>query len=245
MTPILDARGITKHFRVARGQTLHAVDDVSLAIAEREIVGLVGHVKHGGLQGESRVQYYLPHSQRPRRDLYLAVRTQQEPASVTAAIRDAIRGLDPDLPVFKVTTMERLVADSTARQRFAMFLLGLFAAVAMVLAAVGLYGVMSYTVSQRSREIGIRMALGAQARDVLRLVLGQGMRLIAVGIGLGVLAALGLTRLMTSLLFGVSATDPGIFVLISAVLVGVALLACLVPTGRATRVDPMVALRYE
>jgi putative ABC transport system permease protein len=211
----------------------------------REIVGLVGHVKHKGLEGESRVQYYIPHTQMQNPNMFLVVRTNGDPSSLTGAVRSAIRGFDKDLPVYRVKTMEQFVADSMAQRRFAMTLLGIFAAVAMVLAAVGLYGVMSYSITQRSHEIGIRMALGARAADVLRLVIGQGMLLAVIGVAIGIAGAFALTRLMANLLFGVKASDPMTFAAIAAVLTLVALLACFVPARRATKVDPMVALRYE
>jgi putative ABC transport system permease protein len=153
--------------------------------------------------------------------------------------------VDRDLPVYRVTTMERMVADSLAQRRFSMFLFGVFAALALVLAVVGLYGVMSYAVAQRTHEIGLRMALGAQGRDVLRMIIGQGMTLVAVGLGLGLLGALMLTRVMSSLLYGVSATDPLTYAGIALLLAAVAFLASYIPARRATKVDPMVALRYE
>ncbi|MDQ3685032.1 MAG: ABC transporter permease [Acidobacteriota bacterium] len=211
----------------------------------REIVGVVGHVKHKSLEGESRVQYYIPHPQRPSPNMFLVVQGTTEPASLTTTVRATIKTLDKDLPVYKVTTMERLVTDSMAQRRFAMVLFGIFATVALVLAAVGLFGVIAYTVTQRTHEIGLRIALGAQPSDVLRLVLGQGMLLALIGVGIGLVAALALTRLMTSLLYGVSATDPVTFIGIAPLLVAVAMLACYVPARKAMRTDPMVALRYE
>jgi putative ABC transport system permease protein len=212
----------------------------------REIVGIVAHVRNEGLEGESRGQYYVPYAQRSNNtDLFIVVRTDGDPSSLAPSVRGAVATVDRDLPVYRVTTMERMVADSMSQRRFSMFLFGVFAALALALAVVGLYGVMSYAVAQRTHEIGLRMALGAQARDVLRMVVGQGMWLVAVGLGLGLLGALVLTRLMSSLLYGVSAADPLTYVGIALLLGAVALLASYVPARRATKVDPMVALRYE
>ncbi|MFN0122406.1 MAG: ABC transporter permease [Blastocatellia bacterium] len=212
----------------------------------REIVGLVGHVRHQGLEGESRVQYYVPFTQRATTPgMYLVARTAGDPAGLTAAVRGAIRNLDREMPVFRVSTMETLVADSLAQRRFTLWLLGIFACAALALAAVGLYGVLAYSVTQRSHEIGLRMALGAQRRDVLRMIVRQGMTLALAGIAIGLALAFGLMRLLTKLLFEVGAGDPLTYVAIALVLGVVALLACLIPALRATRVDPMVALRYE
>ncbi|HWP42075.1 MAG TPA: ABC transporter permease [Blastocatellia bacterium] len=211
----------------------------------REIVGIVGHVKHTSLEGESRVQYYIPHPQRPQAGMFLAVRTAGDPTSIAGAVRGVIQGLDRDLPVFRVRAMEELVYDAMARQRFSVFLLGIFGALALVLAAVGLYGVMAYSVTQRTHEIGIRMAMGAGRADVLKLIVGQGMLLTVTGLAIGIGAAFALTRLMSALLFGVSATDAAVFIIISLTLATVAFLACFIPARRATKIDPMVALRYE
>ncbi len=212
----------------------------------REIIGLVGHVKHRNLEGESRVQYYLPYAQRPTQSsMFLVLRTGGDPNSIASAVRTTVRDLDKDLPVFRVATMEQLVADSMAQRRFTLWLLGIFAVTALLLAAVGLYGVLAYSVSQRSHEIGIRMALGAQARDVQKMVVGQGMKLVLLGTGIGLVGAFVLMRLMASLLFGVSAVDPVTYIVIAALLASVALLACWIPARRATKVDPMIALRYE
>ena len=211
----------------------------------REIVGIVGHVKHKGLEGESRVQYYIPYQQRPTGNMYLVVRTGGDPTNVSGAVRGAVLGIDRDLPVFRVRTMEQYVADSMAQRRFAMFVFGIFAVIALVLAAVGLYGVMAYSVTQRTHEIGVRMALGARSRDVVSLVVRQGMTLAGIGLVAGLGAAYGLTRLMETLLFGVNARDLGVFGLIAVVLTAVAAVACFLPARRATRVDPLVALRYE
>ncbi|MBL8203168.1 MAG: ABC transporter permease [Blastocatellia bacterium] len=212
----------------------------------REIVGLVGHAKHRNLEGESRVQYYIPYAQRPNStSMFLVLRTTGDPTNVAGTVRNAVRNLDKELPVFRVTTMEQLVADSMAQRRFTLWLLGIFAVTALLLAAVGLYGVLAYSVSQRSHEIGIRMALGAQGSDVQKLVVGQGMKLVLLGTGIGLVGAFALMRLMASLLFGVGAADPVTYVAITSLLAGVALLACWIPARRATKVDPIIALRYE
>ena len=209
------------------------------------VVGVVANVKQYALDTNSRVAFYWPHQQAPASYMYVTVRTAGDPESQVAAVTDAARSIDGNVTVYDVKTMEQRLSDSLARRRFAMLALGLFAVLAMVLAAVGIYGVMSYSVTQRTREIGIRMALGAPSRDVLKLVVGQGMLLAAVGVSIGLASAFAATRLMTSLLFGVSATDPVTFVIPGVVLAGVALLACYIPARRATRVDPMVALRCE
>jgi putative ABC transport system permease protein len=179
------------------------------------------------------------------RRMNLAVRTSVDPKSTLAAIQSAIREVDKDQPVYQVQTIEELIRDSVSTRRFALTILILFAVLALVLAVSGIYGVISYSVTQRTQEIGIRMALGAQGADVLRLVLVQFMRLTLVGIAVGLVAAYLLTRLMTSLLFGVTPTDVTTFVLVPVGLSLVALVACLIPARRATRVDPLVALRYE
>jgi putative ABC transport system permease protein len=211
----------------------------------REVVGVVGHVKQKGLEGESPVQYYVPHRQLPSSGVFLVARTAAEPSSLAGAVRGSIQQADRELPVFRVTTMERLVTESMTQRRFAMTLLGIFAVVALILASVGLYGVMSYSVTHRTNEIGIRMALGAKVTDVLAMVVGQGMKLSLAGVGIGLVGAFALTRVMRTLLFSVSATDPLIFIVVALLLAGVSLLACYVPARRATKVDPMEALRYE
>lgn len=213
--------------------------------AYREIVGIVGDVKQYGLAQPTTLQTYEPYVQMPFSSMTLVVRSDGNLTPLGGAIRSAVLSLDREQPVSRMRPLEQIVSESLAKQRFSMLLLGIFAAVALILAAVGLYGVMSYSVTQRTHEIGIRAALGAQRGDVLKLVVGQGMLLALSGVGIGLAASFALTRLMALLLFGVSATDPLTFVAIPVVLTGVALAACFVPALRATRVDPMIALRYE
>ena len=211
----------------------------------REIVGVVGPVKHKALDADLRGQLYFPHAQSSQAGMYLVVRAANDPMSLASTVRAAVRAVDVDQPVYNVRAMKEVLDNSVAQRRFSVLLLGIFAGVAMVLAAVGLYGVMSYTVTQRTHEIGIRMALGAQGGDVLKMVLGQGTVLALTGIVIGLIAAFALTRVMSSLLFGVSATDPVTFATIALLLAGVALLACYIPARRATKVEPVVALKYE
>ncbi|HEY3137526.1 MAG TPA: ABC transporter permease [Blastocatellia bacterium] len=211
----------------------------------RQVVGVVGHVKQYGLDGKTKVQYYFPQTQSPQRDMYLIVRSASSQAGFVAAIRGAIDSIDRDQPIYRVMSMDKIVSDSALQKRFSMFLLGIFAAVALLLAAVGIYGVMSYSVTQRTHEIGIRMALGAEPKDVVALVVRQGMIMTLIGVGVGLAGAFAATRVMSSLLFGVSAHDPLTFAGISLLLGAVAFMASFVPARRATRVDPMIALRYE
>ncbi|HSF24517.1 MAG TPA: ABC transporter permease, partial [Blastocatellia bacterium] len=209
------------------------------------IVGVVGDVRHERLDAQTRKSVYLPYVQVPIGGSSIAVRTEGRPENLIAAVRAQVRELDPDLPVTRIMPMTEVVARSVWQPRLYTVLFGVFAAVALILATVGIYGVMSYAVTQRTREIGLRMALGAQRTDVLKLVVGQGILLAAVGVGVGLVAAIALTRLMSTLLFGVTATDPITFAAVSMLLSGVALGACFIPARRAAKVDPMIALRYE
>ena len=220
----------------------------------RQIVGVVNDVKQFSPGTSAPPMIFMPITQVPDKvmltttktvPMKFAVRTAGDPLSLSAAVRQEMRHLDASLPVTNLRSMEQILSRSIASERFSMSLLGSFAAIGLILAGVGIYGVMAYSVTQRTHEIGIRMALGAQAGDVLKLVVGQGMLLALFGVAIGLIAAFALTRLMSSLLYGVSATDPMTFVGISLLLAGVALLACYIPARRATKVDPMVALRYE
>jgi predicted permease len=211
----------------------------------REIVGVAKDVKYSGLEDEAGPEFYLPMAQVPAVFMTLVVRASGDPAPMAPAVRAQIWAVDKDQPVSNIRTMEQLLANSVAPRRFNLLLLGAFALAGLTLAGIGLYGALSYTVAQRTREIGVRMALGAQTSDALRLVIGEGMKLALIGALLGLGGALALTRLMKTLLFEVSATDPLTFIVIAAVLIIVALLACYIPARRATKVDPIVALRYE
>ena len=219
-----------------------------------EIVGIVRHAEPNSLdaQGPPPAQFYFSFNQIPAerlpgyvRRINLLTRTEVEPLSLASAVRGQVAALNKDQAVFNVRTMEQTVAQSVAARRFSMLLLTVFGIVALALASIGIYGLMSYTVAQRTREIGVRMALGAQMSDVLKLMVGQGMKLAFVGVMLGLVASVALTQLMKTLLFGVSATDPLTFIAIALLLTVVALLACWLPARRATKVDPMIALRYE
>lgn len=212
----------------------------------REIIGIVADVKRNGLDNDVQPEMYVSHLQRPERRLNLVIRTETRDASqLSQAARAEVKAFDQDQIIWRVRTLEELVGTSVAPRRFNMLLLGIFASVALVLAAIGLYGVMSYSVSWRTHEIGIRMALGAKGADVLRLVVKQGMSMTLIGVALGLIGAFLLSRVMAGLLYGVSATDPLTFAGVSIVLLAVALLACLIPARRATRVNPIVALRTE
>ena len=209
------------------------------------VVGVVGRVKHQSLDDDPRIALYLPHGQAPTRTMSVVVKSALDPASLGGAAREAIRQVDAALPLYSVRTMEQFVERSLAQQRFTALLLAVFAAMALAVAAIGTYGVMAYLVGQGTRDIGIRMALGASRSRILVLVLRYGAWLAAAGIGAGLAGAVVLSRFLSALLFGVSAHDPLTFAAIPALLLGVSLLACYVPARRAARVDPIVSLRCE
>jgi len=205
------------------------------------VVGVVGRIKQYTLDADSRIAFYLPHTQSAGRALDIVVRGRTN----LTAVKAEIRALDPDLPVYDVRTMDQRVGASLATRRFSMTLLAVFAAIAMILASVGVYGVMAYIVSQGTREIGIRMALGATRRAILALVVRRGMTLALAGVGIGLAGALALTRLLSSFLFGIRAHDPVTFASISILLLAVALVASIIPARRAARVDPLISLRCD
>ncbi|MGH9143310.1 MAG: FtsX-like permease family protein, partial [Vicinamibacterales bacterium] len=211
----------------------------------REVIGVVADVKFEGMTVETPPQVYLPLTQESARALAIIARTPVEPAAMTTAVQDVVHRLDKDLPLYAVRTMEQVIDTSTARQRMSMSIFIVFAVVALTLAAVGLYGVVAHGVTERTHEIGVRMALGAEPGHVLRLVVGQGLSMALAGTAIGVAGAIALSRSVQSLLFGVTATDPATLAAVVGLLLGVALIACCVPAWRATRLDPTVALRAE
>jgi predicted permease len=229
--------------------------DLMRPLLRSEIVGIAGHTKQTGpndtARQDSEGQFYYGINQLPDRIVKLftgmdiVVRTSSDPLASVSALRAASREFDPNQLLFEFKSLDELVSETVASQRFAMILLAIFVGLALVLSAVGVYGVISYLVSQRTREIGVRVALGAQRSDVLRLILGDGARLTFLGVAIGLAASLGLTRLMAKMLFGVRASDPVTLIVVSVILSAVAFLAYYIPARGATRVDPMVALRYE
>jgi putative ABC transport system permease protein len=209
------------------------------------IIGIVGDVKDGGLESDPRPQIYRTYLQYPVRGMTLLVRAASQSTGLTDVVSKVVWAVDKDQPIYKISTLQQLVGDSLKPKRFCMWLLQVVAAVALFLAALGIYGVISFAVRQRTHDIGVRVALGAQRRDVLKLVIFEGMRPALIGLVVGLAGAYGSTRVLTNLLYGISPTDPGTFATIAIVLTGVALLACYIPARQATKVDPMVALRYE
>jgi putative ABC transport system permease protein len=211
----------------------------------RTVVGVVGDAKFQGLGVETGPQAFVPYAQSPFPGMRIVVRTTPEPSSLVSAVRAQIQSVDSEEGPTRMVTMNTLLSDSVAQPRFNTFLIGLFAAVAFILSAIGIYGVISYEVAQRTSEIGIRMALGAQTRNVLSLILKRGLLLILSGLMVGLLGAFALTRFLSGLLFDVTPTDPLTYGVVAILLTMVALAACFVPARRATKVDPLIALRYE
>jgi putative ABC transport system permease protein len=211
------------------------------------IVGVVGDVKITGLDEAVKPVLYYPFRQSSSTFSNLVVRTNSEPTALAGSVRSEIQNLEPDAAILNVRTMDEMIAQTPASfmRRFPALLISIFAGVALLLASIGIYGVVSYSVSQQTHYIGVRMALGARPSDILRMVLKQGLVLALLGVGIGVLSALGLMRLLSTLLFEVSANDAGTFAIVTGALFAVALLACYLPARRATKVDPLVALRYE
>jgi len=226
----------------AIGKRFHLVQS---NIPWHTIVGVVGQVKHDTIDSDPRIAFYLPHTQFPTRTMTVAMRSIPDPGPLSSAVKQEVRELDPDLPLYNVRTMEQFVDQSLARRRFSMSLLSLFAGLALALAATGIYGVMGYLVTQGTREIGIRIALGASQNGILGFIVRQGMALAVAGLALGLAGAFVLTRFMSSLLFGITATDASTFAAIPLLLILVALLASYLPARRAARVDPMISLRCE
>jgi putative ABC transport system permease protein len=208
------------------------------------IVGIVGNVRHLGLDIEPRPEVYRPYPHNPLGSPIIGLRTSARPDTIVAVVRSGIRSVESEMPL-TINTIDQLIDLSLAQRRFSMLLLGAFAALAMILSIVGIYGVMSYSVTQRTREIGLRMALGAESRQVLGMIVGEGFILALAGIAIGVAGSVAVTRVMTSMLFGITATDPATFAATSLALLIVAMAACYMPARRATKVDPNVALRYE
>jgi putative ABC transport system permease protein len=209
------------------------------------IVGIVGDVKHWGLDAEVKSQMYLSYLQDPPSRLTIVARGEADPMSLVSAMRSEVFALDKDQPVANIRTMQNVLASSVSRRGFTMTLLAMFAVVALILAVVGIYGVISYSVTQRRHEIGVRLALGAEKMSILKLIIGQGMKLALVGIGVGLAAAVALTRLLSTLLYGISATDLATFLSTPLILIAVAFLASYIPARRATKLDPMIAIRNE
>jgi putative ABC transport system permease protein len=209
------------------------------------IIGITRSIRHRGLDVDPQPEYYLSLAQRAQSSMILVVRSAQDPRSLTSAVRREIQSIDPDQPIANVRTLEAVTADSIAPRRMSVVLLGAFAGIALLLAGVGIYGVISYLVVQRTHEIGVRMALGAQRRDVLRLVVGHALKLVGIGTAIGLVLAFFSTRTLSALLYSVGAFDAATFIFVTVTLAAVALLASYIPALRATRADPMIALSHN
>ncbi len=209
------------------------------------VVGVVEHTAHEGLDAERRVQLYRPHQNQPSAQLTFALRSTSDPTQLVSSVRQTVLGIDPDQPIAQVRTMEAMMDEALGQRKLTMYLLGTFAGLAVLLAAIGIYGVMSFDVTRRSQELGVRMALGAERGSVLALVMRQGLGMALIGIALGLVLALVATRVLEAQLYGVTRTDPATFALVAAVLTAVAMMATLIPALRATRLDPVKALRAE
>ena len=244
MVAVIDEAFATRHFPnedpIGRGLDIGNGTD-----GFYEIVGIVGNVHHEGLDADPSPTMYVPYRQDIFSGMWLVARTNGDPAQLTSTVRQTVREIDPALPAFSISPLENVISDSVAQRRFSMLLLGVFALIAVFLAAVGLYGVVAYTVSQRTQEIGVRMAIGADRSDVLKMVVGGGMKLALVGVVIGIAGALAVARLVAAMLFEVTPFDPTSYLLTAATLLTIAALACYVPARRAMRVDPIVALRQS
>jgi putative ABC transport system permease protein len=244
MVAIVDQKFVDRHFpdQDPIGQ---AIDIGNGTDGFYKIVGVVGSVRHDSLDSKPGPTMYVPYPQDVFSNMWVVVRTKGDPTTLSAAARQTVRDIDNALPAFAMTSLAVAVSESVAQQRFSMLLLGVFAAIALFLAAVGLYGVVSYSVSQRTQEIGLRLAIGAQRRDVMRLVVGGGLKLALIGVVIGIGGALAMSSLMATMLYDVTQFDPPSYSATALVLLAVAMLACYVPARRAMRVDPIVALRQE
>ena len=243
MVAVIDEAFATRHFPnedpIGRGLDIGNGTD-----GFYEIVGIVGNVHHEGLDSDPLPTMFVPYRQDIFSGMWLVARTNGDPAQLTSTVRQTVREIDPALPAF-ISPLENVISDSVAQRRFSMLLLGVFALIALFLAAVGLYGVVAYTVSQRTQEIGVRMAIGADRSDVLKMVVGGGMKLALVGVIIGIAGALAVARLVAAMLFEVTPFDPTSYLLTAATLLTIAALACYLPARRAMRVDPIVALRQS
>ncbi|MGA2135345.1 MAG: FtsX-like permease family protein [Bryobacteraceae bacterium] len=233
-----DADPVGQRIKLGSGQRLNSASDLA-------IVGVVGDIRSDGFDAASVPHIYLSEPQAPAYGSVVYLRTAGDPGTLGEAIRREVQAVDPGVPVFGIRTMDDVVARTLAARRFALELLGVFAAIAFLIAAIGIYGVMAYTFSRRTGEIGLRMALGAQRSDILKVVLGEGARMVVFGVAAGLIGSAILTRFLQPMLFEIKPTDPTTFGVLTTLLVSVALLACLIPAQRASRVDPLMALRHE